>query len=87
MHWTKGKALKSWSYVLSLEPFFGNDIYGALFVIGGVAMSFHFTLLHNLIGGVPPVIAIGDLVPGKSTAVEAAMAIFEQREPIRRYVW
>ena len=56
--------------------------HAALLVIGGVAMSFHFSLLYSTIGGVPPTIAIGDPVWGKSTAVECAMAIFDQRDCI-----
>lgn len=47
-----------------------------------VAMSFHFKLLHKPVGGVPPTIAIGDPVSGKSAAVEAAIAIFWQRDSI-----
>jgi predicted ATPase len=50
--------------------------------MGGVAMSFHFDLLYNTMGGVPITVAIGDPVSGKSTAVEAAMAIFNQRDSI-----
>ena len=68
--------------LVHLEQFFGKDIYAALLVIGGVAMSFHFSLLYSTIGGVPPTIAIGDPVWGKSTAVECAMAIFDQRDCI-----
>ena len=76
----EGESLKE--LLLQLEPFFENDIYAALLILGGVAMSFHFQLLHNSIGGVPPTLAIGDPVSGKSTAVEAAMAIFDQRDSI-----
>ena len=53
-----------------------------MLVMGGVAMSFHFDLLYNTMGGVPITVAIGDPVSGKSTAVEAAMAIFNQRDSI-----
>ena len=73
-----GEALKK--LLMLLEPFFGNDIYAALLVLGGVAMAFHYQLLHDYVGGVPPTIAIGDPVSGKSTAIEAAMAIFGHRE-------
>ena len=67
--------------VHQLEKFFEDDIHAALLVLGGVAMSFHFKLLHNS-GGVPPTLAIGDPVSGKSKAVEAAMAIFDEQDSI-----
>ena len=68
--------------VHQLQKFFDDDIHAALLVLGGVAMAFHFQLLHNSLGGVPPSLAIGDPVSGKSKAVEAAMAIFDERESI-----
>ena len=68
--------------VHQMQTFFDDDIHAALLVLGGVAMAFHFELLHNSLGGVPPTIAIGDPVSGKSKAVEAAMAIFDERDSI-----
>ena len=63
--------------------FFEDDIHAALLVLSGVAMSFHFELSHNSLGGgVPPTLATGDPVTGKSKAVEAAMAIFDERDSI-----
>jgi hypothetical protein len=73
-----GETLKQ--LLIHLEPFFGNDIYAAMLVMGGVAMSFHFDLLYNTMGGVSRTVVIG--ASGKSTAVEAAMAIFNQRDSI-----
>lgn len=40
--------------VHQLEKFFEDDIHAALLVLGGVAMSFHFELLHNSLGGYLP---------------------------------
>ena len=62
--------------------FFEDDIHAALLVLSGVA--FHFELSHNSLGGggVPPTLATGDPVTGKSKAVEAAMAIFDERDSI-----
>ena len=45
-------------------------------------MAFHYQQLTKLVGGVPPTLAVGDPVSGKSTAVECAMALFNQRECI-----
>ena len=41
-----------------------------------------FHLLYNTMCGVPITVAIGDPVSGKSTAVEAAMAVINQRDSI-----
>lgn len=70
------------SLLQELELFFGADIYSALLVIGGAAMAFHFKLLHKHFGGVPITVAIGDPVSGKSTAVQSAMALFNQTDSI-----
>ena len=43
-------------------------------------MAFYFQQLCDLVGGVPPTLAVGDPVSGKSTAVECALALFNQRE-------
>ena len=75
-----GESLKQ--MVDQMEKFFDDDIHAALLVLGGVAMSFHFELLHNSLGGVPSTLAVGDPVSGKSKAVEAAMAIFDERDSI-----
>ena len=42
--------------VHQMQTFFDDDIHAALLVFGGVAMAFHFELLHNLLGGgyLPP---------------------------------
>jgi hypothetical protein len=76
----QGQTLKS--LIQQLVSFFDDDIYAALLVLGGTAMSFHYDLLHSLIGGVPITMAIGDPVSGKSTAVEAALALFDERESV-----
>ena len=55
--------------VHQLEKFFDDDIHAALLVLGGVAMSFYFQLLHNSLGGGPLTLAIGDPMSGKSKAV------------------
>jgi hypothetical protein len=68
--------------VHELHKFFDDDIHAALLVLGGVTMAFHFELLYSSLGGVPPTLAIGDPVSGKSKAVEAAMAIFDERDSI-----
>ncbi|XP_067020202.1 uncharacterized protein [Acropora muricata] len=68
--------------ISNLETFYGDDISAVLLVLGGTAMAFHYQQLTKLVGGVPPTIAVGDPVSGKSTAVECAMALFNQRECI-----
>ena len=54
----------------------------ALLVLGGTGMSFHYTLLSKIIGGVPPTLAVGDPISGKSTAVAGALSVFDQRDSI-----
>ena len=68
--------------ISNLESFYGGDISAVLLVLGGTAMAFHDQQLTKLVGGVPPTLAVGDPVSGKSTAVECAMALFNQRECI-----
>ena len=45
-------------------------------------MAFHFQQLCDLMGGVPPTLAVRDPVSGKSTAVECALPLFDQRKCI-----
>lgn len=75
-----GETLKA--MITSLETFFDADIAAVLLVMGGAGMAFHYKLLNEEIGGVPPTLAVGDPVSGKSTAVEAALSVFDQRECI-----
>ena len=75
-----GETLKE--MILTMETFFGADIAAVLLVLGGTGMSFHYRLLNTIMGGVPPTLAVGDPVSGKSTAVEAALSLFDQRECI-----
>ena len=68
--------------ICNLETFYDEDISAVVLVLGGAAMAFHYQQLTKLVGGVPPTLAVGDPVSGKSTAVECAMALFNQRECI-----
>ncbi|CAB4026318.1 Hypothetical predicted protein, partial [Paramuricea clavata] len=76
----QGQMLKS--LIQQLVSFIDDDINVALLVVGGTVMSFHYDLLHSLIGGVPITMAIGDPVSGKSTTVEAMLALFDERESV-----
>ncbi len=68
--------------IITMETFFGPDISAVLLVLGGTGMAFHYKLLNEIMGGVPPTLAVGDPVSGKSAAVEAALSLFDQRECI-----
>ncbi len=46
-------------------------------------MSFYYTLLSKIIGGVLPTLAVGDPISGKSTAVAGALSFF----PPERLNW
>ena len=65
-----------------MSNFFQEDTPAALLVLGGAGISFHYTLLCKLIGGVPPTLVVGDPISGKSTAVAAALSVFDQRDSI-----
>ena len=54
----------------------------ALLVMGGTGMALHYEVLSKIIGGVPPILAVGHPISGKSTAVAAALSLLDQRESI-----
>lgn len=61
----------------------GKNFQPSLLVIGGLVMAVHYDQLMNIYGdGVPLIMAYGYPVTGKSTAVDAAMAIIGQRDNI-----
>lgn len=51
-------------------------------MLGGAGMAFHYKLLSEIMGDVPPTLAVGDPVSGKSTEMEAALSLFDQRKCI-----
>ena len=68
--------------ISNLKSFYGGNISAVLLVLDGTAMAFHYQPPTKLAGGVPPILAVHDPVSGKSTAVECAMAFFNQQECI-----
>lgn len=60
----------------------GNNFASALLVLGGVGLAVHFEQLTRLYDGVPLIMAHGEPVSGKSTAVQCAMAVIGQEEKI-----
>ena len=59
----------------------GDNFQASLLVIGGLVLAVHSERIMAIYGdGVPLIMAYGLPVTGKSTAVEAAMAIIGQRE-------
>ncbi len=60
----------------------GENFLPSLFVLGGLCLAVHFEQLFNQFDGVPLIVAYGAPVSGKSTAVEAAMAVIGQSEKI-----
>ncbi len=54
----------------------------SLFIIGGLGLAVHFEQLTGQFDGVPLIVAYGKPVSGKSTAVEAAMALIGQLEKV-----
>ena len=70
------------SLLTVMEKFMGVNFLPSLLVIGGVGLAIHYEQLTNIYDGVPLVMAYGHPVSGKSTAVDAAMAIIGQRNNI-----
>ena len=62
--------------ISNLESFYGQDITT---VLGGAALAFWYLQLTKLVGGVPLTLAVGYPVSRKSTAVECAMPLFQQK--------
>ena len=60
------------------SEFMGVNFMPSLFILGGLGMAVHFEQLSKQFSGVPVVMAYGPPVSGKSTTVEAAMALIGQ---------
>ena len=45
-------------------------------------ISFHHKLFSGIIAGAPPTLAVGNPVSGTSTAIEAALSLFNQKDCI-----
>lgn len=65
-----------------MEAFMGSNFLPSLLVLSGVGLAIHYEQLTSIYDGVPLVMAYGHPVSGKSTAVDAAMAIIGQRNNI-----
>ena len=64
------------------KRYMGKNFASALFVLGGVGLAVHFEQLTSLYDGIPIIMAYGEPVTGKSTAVRCAMAVIGQDEKI-----
>ena len=53
----------------------GVDFVPALLVLGGMGLALHYEQLVALYDGVPPILAYGNSVSGKSLAVQIAMSL------------
>ena len=73
-----GEALKR--MIKIQEKYMAENFLSSLLVLGGVGLAVHYEQLSTLYNGVPLIMAYGKPVSGKSTAVEAAMAVIGQEE-------
>ena len=62
-----------------------HNYISSILVIAGVCLAFHYELLLDLYGGCPITVALGEAETGKSTAIQAGLAVFGGDE-ICRYV-
>ena len=60
----------------------GDNFPSALLVLGGVGLAVHYEQLASIYDGVPLIMAYGNPVTGKSSAVQAAMAVIGQERKI-----
>ncbi len=71
-----------------MKRYMGNNFHASLLMIGGLVLAVHYDKIMGIYGeGVPPIMAYGCPVTGKSTAVEAAMAMIGQREKTGGYTF
>jgi hypothetical protein len=68
--------------ILIQEKYMAENFPSTLLVLGGVGLAVHYEQLSKLFSGVPLIMAYGKPVSGKSTAVEAAMAVIGMEEKI-----
>ena len=59
-----------------------DNFPSALLILGGVGVGVHYEQIVKLYGGVPIIMAYGHPVSGKSTTVNAAMAVIGQQDNI-----
>ena len=75
-----GDSLKE--LILIQEKFMADNFPSALLILGGVGVGVHYEQIVKLYGGVPIIMAYGHPVSGKSTTVNAAMAVIGQQDNI-----
>lgn len=61
------------------EKAFGENFPAALLVLGGIALAVHYEQLSNTFP-VPPIMALGEPITAKSTAVETALSMFGMQD-------
>lgn len=69
----KGEGLKK--LIEYEKEVFGNNFPAALLVLGGTALAAHYEQLSHSFH-VPPIMALGEPITCKSTAVETALSLF-----------
>ena len=68
-----------------MNEFMGINFVPALLVLGGMGLAVHFKELVALYDGVPPILAFGPPVSGKSLAVQIAMSRIGEETSIGGY--
>ena len=61
------------------EKAFGENFPAALLVLRGTALAVHYEQLSNTFH-VPPIMALGEPITAKSTAVETALSMFGMQD-------
>ena len=62
-----------------------HNFISSILLIAGVCLAFHYELLLGLYGGCAITVALGEAETGKSTAIQAGLAVFSG-DKICRYV-
>ena len=66
--------------------YMGIHFVPALLVLGGMGLALHYEELARIYDGVPPILAYGLPVSGKSLAVQIAMSLISEETSIGGYV-
>lgn len=67
------------------NQYMGVNFVPALLVLGGMGLALHFEELAALYDGVPPILAYGLPVSGKSLAVQIAMSLIGEEKSTGGY--